>query len=261
MKRRKTIHTFVFKVDYIHKSMQTTKESTRKLLQKTARDAFLRKGFKAVSMREISKQSGVCLSNIYNYYPCKDDLLHIVLHPLLDAMEALLDNHNNGEYLSLEVFTSEEYCHKYMQEIVSIITRYREDLRLLFLGVQGSKLEDYCVQWIERSTKIGVEYMELMNNKFPDLRTNISPFFIHFTSSWWLNMIKEVTLHKELSPEEMERFIREFVLYSTGGWSKLMKVERLPGQPTENPPTKIGDNKANTIKHETNDRSPSQEAF
>ena len=51
--------------------MQTPKDYTRKLLLKTAREAFLQKGYKAVSMREISKLSGVGLSNIYNYYPCK----------------------------------------------------------------------------------------------------------------------------------------------------------------------------------------------
>ena len=53
--------------------MQTTKEYTHKLLLETARRAFFKKGFKAVSMREISKLSGIGLSNIYNYYPCKDD--------------------------------------------------------------------------------------------------------------------------------------------------------------------------------------------
>ncbi|MDD6934640.1 MAG: helix-turn-helix domain containing protein, partial [Bacteroidales bacterium] len=55
--------------------MQTAKDHTRRLLLETAREAFLRKGFKAVSMREISRLSGVGLSNIYNYFPCKDDLL------------------------------------------------------------------------------------------------------------------------------------------------------------------------------------------
>lgn len=69
--------------------MQTTKEYTHKLLLETARRAFFKKGFKAVSMREISKLSGIGLSNIYNYYPCKDDLLADVLHPLLEAMNSI----------------------------------------------------------------------------------------------------------------------------------------------------------------------------
>ena len=59
--------------------MQTTKDYIRKLLLETAQKAFFEKGFKSVSMREISKLSGIGLSNIYNYYPCKDDLLVDVL--------------------------------------------------------------------------------------------------------------------------------------------------------------------------------------
>lgn len=77
--------------------MQTTKEYTHKLLLETARRAFFKKGFKAVSMREISKLSGIGLSNIYNYYPCKDDLLADVLHPLLEAMNSMLEDHNRPE--------------------------------------------------------------------------------------------------------------------------------------------------------------------
>mgnify|MGYP000418005885 CR=1 FL=1 len=88
--------------------MQTTKEYTHKLLLETARRAFFKKGFKAVSMREISKLSGIGLSNIYNYYPCKDDLLADVLHPLLEAMNSMLEDHNRPEAFSLDVFTSAE---------------------------------------------------------------------------------------------------------------------------------------------------------
>ena len=82
-------------------------------------------------MREISKLSGVGLSNIYNYYPCKDDLLAIVLRPLLEAMTNMLENHNSDEKLSLEIFTSEEYYRQYMQEVMGVITRYRVIARSL----------------------------------------------------------------------------------------------------------------------------------
>lgn len=128
--------------------MQTPKDYTRKLLLKTAREAFLQKGYKAVSMREISKLSGVGLSNIYNYYPCKEDLLAVVLHPLLEAMNGMLDNHNRDESLSLEIFTSEEYHRKTMQEVMGIISRYRKELKLLFLDTQDSRFKDYWERWI-----------------------------------------------------------------------------------------------------------------
>lgn len=206
--------------------MQTTKEYRRHLLMKTAREAFLRKGYKAVSMREISKLSGIGLSNIYNYYPCKDDLLAVVLQPLIDEMNGMLDNHNRDESLSLEIFTSEEYHRNSMLEVMGIIIRYRKELKLLFLDTQDSRFKYFGEQWIEKSTSIGMEYLERMKELYPGLRTNISPFFMHFICSWWISMMREVVLHEELSQEEIECFISEYILFSTGGWEKLMNVDR-----------------------------------
>ncbi len=191
----------------------------------TAREAFLQKGFRAVSMREISKLSGIGLSNIYNYYPCKDDLLAVVLHPLLEAMDRMLRDHNRPENLSLDVFTSEEYHRASMQEMMDIITRYREEFRLLFLHTQDTRFEDCWERWIAKSTAVGIEYMERMKELYPDLHTCISPFFIHFTCSWRINMVKEVVLHKELSNDEIEGFVSEYIRFSTGGWKKLMNVK------------------------------------
>lgn len=205
--------------------MQTTKEYTHKLLLETARKAFFKKGFKAVSMREISKLSGIGLSNIYNYYPCKDDLLADVLHPLLAAMNRMLEDHNRQETFSLEVFISEEYHRSSMQEIMSIVRRYREEFKLLLSSISDSRFKDYWEQWIERSTAIGIAYMKEMKRLYPDLHTDISPFFIHFTCSWWLNMMKEVVQHNDLSEQEIECFISEYIHFSTGGWKRLMNVE------------------------------------
>ena len=205
--------------------MQTTKEYTHKLLLETARRAFFKKGFKAVSMREISKLSGIGLSNIYNYYPCKDDLLADVLHPLLEAMNSMLEDHNRPEAFSLDVFTSEEYHRSSMKEVMNIVRRYREEFKLLFSSIQDSRFNDYWEQWIKRSTVMGIEYMEGMKKLYPDLHTDISLFFMHFTCSWWVNMMKEVVQHEELSSEEIECLIGEYIRFSTGGWKRLMNVK------------------------------------
>jgi hypothetical protein len=48
---------------------------------------------------------------------------------------------------------------------------------------------------------------------------------MHFTCSWWINMMKEVVQHEELSSEEIECFIGEYIRFSTGGWKRLMNVK------------------------------------
>ena len=205
--------------------MQVVKDNTRKLLLNTARKAFLQKGYKAVSMREISKLSGIGLSNIYNYFSSKDELLTVVLRPLLNEMDRMLERHNKPGGLSLDIFTSEDYIRGSLNEIMRIVTNYHQEIKLLFLYSQSSMYQDYLEKWIDRCTEKSVEYMDEMKRLHPELNTDISRFFLRYTSSCWIDMMKETALHEELSHEETERFLNEYVIYVTGGWKKLMNVE------------------------------------
>lgn len=205
--------------------MQVVKDNTRKLLLNTARKAFLQKGYKAVSMREISKMSGIGLSNIYNYFSSKDELLTVVLRPLLNEMDRMLERHNKPDGLSLDIFTSEEYIRNSLNEIMRIVTNYHQEIKLLFLYSQSSMYQDYLDKWIDRCTEKSIEYMWGMRERYPELNTDISRFFLRYTSSCWIDMMKVTVLHEELSHEETERFLNEYVRYVTGGWKKLMNVE------------------------------------
>lgn len=205
--------------------MQVVKDNTRKLLLNTARKAFLQKGYKAVSMREISKLSGIGLSNIYNYFSSKDELLTVVLRPLLNEMDRMLERHNKPGGLSLDIFTSEDYIRSSLNEIMRIVTNYHQEIKLLFLYSQSSMYQDYLDKWIDRCTEKSIEYMDEMKRLHPELNTDISRFFLRYTSSCWIDMMKETALHEELSHEETERFLNEYVRYVTGGWKKLMNVE------------------------------------
>lgn len=205
--------------------MQVVKDNTRKLLLNTARKAFLQKGYKAVSMREISKMSGIGLSNIYNYFSSKDELLTVVLRPLLNEMDRMLERHNKPDGLSLDIFTSEDYIRSSLNEIMRIVTNYHQEIKLLFLYSQSSMYQDYLDKWIDRCTEKSIEYMWGMRERYPELNTDISRFFLRYTSSCWIDMMKVTALHEELSHEETERFLNEYVRYVTGGWKKLMNVE------------------------------------
>lgn len=205
--------------------MQVVKDNTRKLLLNTARKAFLQKGYKAVSMREISKLSGIGLSNIYNYFSSKDELLTVVLRPLLNEMDRMLERHNKPGGLSLDIFTSEDYIRSSLNEIMRIVTNYHQEIKLLFLYSQSSMYQDYLDKWIDRCTEKSIEYMWGMRERYPELNTDISRFFLRYTSSCWIDMMKVTALHEELSHEETERFLNEYVRYVTGGWKKLMNVE------------------------------------
>lgn len=195
------------------------------MLIETAREAFFRKGYSAVSMRELALQSGVGLSNIYNYFRSKEDLLAAVLQPLLTTLKQILNRHNKPENLTVDVFDIQStHLEESIKDFLSLTTQYRNELKLLFLHAHQTCFDNFWQQWSEQNTVIGEEYMKLMKQKYPHLYTDVSTTFMRFSCGWWINMLREIALQDHLSKEEIKMFIQEATTFSYGGWKRLMKA-------------------------------------
>lgn len=203
--------------------MQIKKENTHKVILRIAKDEFFNKGFKDASMRAIAQKAEVGLSNIYNYFRNKDEILREVLSPLIEAFENIMVEHNMPKNISLEIFDSEEYCKEHTNLFVDLTVEFRLELRLLLFHCQGSSLENFIEEFINRNTSVGMEYLEKMKEKYPHVNTNISYFFIHTISSWWVTIMGEIVTH-DLTHNEIEQFISEYVRYGTAGWKKLVEA-------------------------------------
>lgn len=205
--------------------MQIQKNDTHRIILQTARCEFLLHGFKGASMRRIAKASGVTLSNIYNYFGSKDAIFRAVLHPLLKAFNYLLESYNGEDYLTTGIFTVKSYQRKMKEDFLVIIEGYREELKLLLFRSSGSSLENFRDTFTDRQTRTAIQYMERMKAEYPRLRSDVSAFFIHTVSSWWLTVLCEIISHDELSGEEMEQFLSEFFAYCAGGWKEVVKLK------------------------------------
>ena len=80
-------------------------------------------------------------------------------------------------------------------------------------------MDDYA----DKHTRMGIEYLQQMKKKYPEINTDISEFFIHTMSSWWLSIIGEIVSH-DLHDDEIEKFVSEYMAFGTAGWKKLMGV-------------------------------------
>jgi AcrR family transcriptional regulator len=205
-------------------SMQTQKDDIRKNILAIARTEFIKKGFKDASMRMIAKKAGVGLSNIYNYFKNKDEIFCEVLSGLLMAIDQVTEEHNSPENIDLYVFNSDEYIHSQIHMFVELIDHYQEDFRLLLFKASGSSLENYRDDITDRHTETGKEYIRKMKEKYPSVNADISVFFIHTMSSWWISIIVELVSH-DLSHDELERFIGEYMEFGTAGWKKIMGLK------------------------------------
>ena len=203
--------------------MQKQKDDIRKTILKIARKEFINKGFKDASMRIIAKEANVGLSNIYNYFKNKDEIFCEVLSALLKSMDSVMEKHNSSEYISTDIFTSDEYMRSQIDMFVGLVENYKEDFKLLLFKAAGSSLEDFRNKITDAHTQTGIEYIALMKEKYPLINADISAFFIHTMSSWWISIIAELVMH-DLSHSETEEFIREYMEFGTAGWKRVMRV-------------------------------------
>ncbi len=204
--------------------MQIKKEDIKETILEVARKSFLERGYRKTSMRSIAKEANVTLSNIYNYFKNKDEILEVILQPVLRDMEQMLARHNDPNYATTQWFEVEDVSEiEDFKEHVKFIINYREEFNLLFYKCSGSKYENIKEFFIDKYTESSRTYLQLMKDKYPQINKEISDFFLHTTAAWWIQIVSEIVSHN-LNEEEILQFLKEYMTFGTGGWKRLMNL-------------------------------------
>lgn len=204
--------------------MQTKKDTIRQSVLAVAREEFFEKGYKDTNMRTIAQKAGVGLGNIYNYFKSKDELFNHVLRPAIRALQELTEEHNSNANLNIGIFESQEYITIKTNLFLRVVLEFKEELRILLFESHGSSLEDFKEQYIDQNTEMSLEYLRLMKERNPHINIDISYFFVHTVSAWWISIMGELVMH-DLERDELECFVSEYIEYVTAGWQKIMRVE------------------------------------
>ncbi len=203
--------------------MQRQKEDIRKTILKEAEGIFLKKGFYKASMREIADASHIGLSNIYNYFPAKDEIFCTIVYPAVNAFESMLQEHHGKRGVDIMLMQSEEYFREVVDEYLALLSKHRNLLLLLFFNSRGSSLEDFREDFTKRSTVVVKEYFRMMKEQHPHLNIKVSDFFIHLHTAWMFTLFEELLMHR-MRPKELEQIITEYITFEVIGWRELMKV-------------------------------------
>lgn len=75
-----------------------------------------RKGFKAMSMRDLSRESGLSMGALYSYFSSKDELLEILQNQRRSISERILRERVNAAATAQEKLKSAIYTHLYLSE-------------------------------------------------------------------------------------------------------------------------------------------------
>ncbi len=204
--------------------MQIKKDDIRQKILTVAKKSFIENGYRKTSMRDIAKQANVTLSNIYNYFQNKDEILEIILQPIFVLMNESMKRHKDVDYAFNEWFNTNDITQiDEFNEHMKFLVNYRQEVDLLFNKCSGSKYENIKEEWIDSYTESSKEYVENIKSKYPQVNSNLSEFFIHTLAAWWIQVLSEIASHN-LSEEEILQFGKEFMTFGTGGWKMLLNM-------------------------------------
>ncbi|MCG8573656.1 MAG: hypothetical protein MI810_02135, partial [Flavobacteriales bacterium] len=100
----------------------------------------------------------------------------------------------------------------------------KDELKLLLFHSYGSSLQNYRDDYADSYTRVSLEFLDNMKERYPHLNTSVSEFFIHTLCSWMFTIIGEIIAHEDVTHGEIEAFMKEYVAFSTAGWKAVLKA-------------------------------------
>ena len=203
--------------------MQTLKSDIRKRILAVSKRLFLKNGYRGATTRDIAREAGITLSNLYHYYASKDDLFCRLLKPATDALNALLDERNGQEGYDISTIQAEGYAEASLKEYMDIIHRHKTALKLLLFHAQGSSLEGFKECYVNKATRGVLDWFKAMKAKYPEMNIDVSEFFIHLNTVWMFTLLEEILMH-DLGEEETRSVLSDYVKFELIGWRKMMQI-------------------------------------
>ena len=195
--------------------MQTLKSDIRNRILSAAKEQFMQRGYLKTSMREIADAVDVGVGNLYNYFENKDELFCVILRPVSDALERMLQEHHGAKGADIMLICSEEYLKSAVDEYISLINKHGELMKILLFHSQGS--------YTNRSTEIVKTWFAEMKEKHPEINVVVSDFMIHLQAVWMFTLFEEMLKHA-IDSKEMEYIVHEYILFEIQGWRALLRV-------------------------------------
>ena len=188
--------------------MQVLKDEVRIQILQSAEKLFCENGFLETTMRSISKEVGISVSNLYLYYENKEMLFNAVADPIF--------NQNISDFA--EFIEHEDDLDKLNHNINFIIGKIilssRERFLLIFEKSKGTKYEGFHDEMIAQIQK---HIVKQMNDKVSDknLLSNI------FAKNLVDGIISIVKAHKD--EEHFEQNLQHLTDFYSEGIKQFLK--------------------------------------
>ncbi len=163
------------------KLSENTIAEKKSRIEDAAKQLFIKQGFHATSMRDISKRAKVSLGNLYNYYATKEAIFESIINSYLTEIDDKLKNIFDGIEEPLEptsLHHLEQLVGKMVHEnydfwllmYIDVLEFQNQHFRKMFEGLTAKFRRIFAVQFKELKTR-------------GDLRAGVDPAVV-FTAAY-----------------------------------------------------------------------------
>ena len=186
------------------------------------KQAFLKKGYRGVSLRNAAAKAGKTTGFVYIYFKDKNDIFEHLVGPLVEKINAKLIDKDMSFDPTLKTGVSlKEWVANYMRFLMELAENQSEEMDLLFLKSQGSKFANFKNELIEKAVRRSAKEFRKLK-RTPDFSgQEVSRFFSWNIVGFVVNTSLEVIKNKS-SKAEIEKYEAEITAFIYNGWKGLV---------------------------------------
>lgn len=189
--------------------MQILKDEIKEAILTAATAEFLAQGFPNASMRKIAKQARVCVSNIYNYYPNKEELFYALTEPVSRYLREFINQLEQTACPTKDPEMTEKIGHT----LLDLSVNHSQSLQLLLDKSQGTRLAGFKE-----------ELIKLLAGQFKAKLSQINPtadseLVLDVVARNYVEGFLEI-LRRSRTAEQTGEAVGQFIKYHLGGFTQ-----------------------------------------
>jgi len=208
------------------KAIQERKET----IEDAARKLFIKQGFHATSMRDISKSAGLSLGNLYNYYPTKES----IFESIVDGYLTVIDEKLKDIFSRIEEPLEPTSLRQLGQMVGELVYKHSDFWLLMYIDV----LEFQNRHFRKMFDGINDRFRKIFADEFKkaeargDLRTGVDPStvftaaYMQFFNYFLVEKLFGGNRHLGLTDDQALNSLTKIFAYGTLSEKKLAKFKK-----------------------------------
>ncbi|MFA8451062.1 MAG: TetR/AcrR family transcriptional regulator [Bacteroidales bacterium] len=206
--------------------MQTQKDFIREQILRVAQREFYELGFQKTSLRTIAKKINATTGIIYSYFKNKDDLFEEIVKPACDlVINSRLKRQNDVDMFFHDFSLNEKTLLDRDNSLFAFyVQHYKIELFILFFRAQGSKMEVFLEDFIEKKAQQYYDNIELLRERGVKIKMDVDVKFLRLPIRLALTIMEEM-ISSDFDDKELYEFEHKVTMVLINVWKSILEVE------------------------------------